>query len=178
MTKKENFIYNALHVVAYIIFVGLCIEAGALIVNFIFSLFKPIVIHNLYQKLDLMDMYLKNKWVFYGSYSLLLTVAILKAYLFYIVIDLMHKIELSKPFSSFLSKKIHQMSYYTFLIGIFSYIGKEFSKNIEKNGYEINKLNDFWSDAQAFILMAAVIYVIAIIFAKGVEMQQENELII
>jgi len=36
-------------------------------------------------------------------------------------------------------------------------------------------LNPFWADSQAFILMAAVIYIIAIIFSKGVENQEELE---
>lgn len=45
-------------------FVGLCIEAGALIVNFIFSLYKPEFVHNLYQKLDLYKMYTDSKWGF------------------------------------------------------------------------------------------------------------------
>jgi hypothetical protein len=36
-------------------------------------------------------------------------------------------------------------------------------------------LDPFWADGQAFILMAAVIYIIAIIFSKGVEYQEELE---
>jgi len=52
MTKRNIFIFKALQVIAWIIFIGLCVEAGALIVNFVYSQFKPEVIHNLYQKLD------------------------------------------------------------------------------------------------------------------------------
>ena len=44
------------------------------------------------------------------------------------------------------------------------------------HGYEIDNLNQFWEDSQAFILMAAVIYIIATIFKKGVEIQNENDL--
>ncbi|WP_321539145.1 hypothetical protein [Flavobacterium piscinae] len=64
MSKRNNIIFKGLHVVAYIIFVGLCIEAGGLLVNFVFSLFKPEIIANLYQKLDLMDMYKQSKPTF------------------------------------------------------------------------------------------------------------------
>ncbi|HCM77099.1 MAG TPA: DUF2975 domain-containing protein, partial [Cytophagales bacterium] len=41
MSKTNNFIFTGLKIVAWIIFVGLCIEAGGLIVNFFFSLYKP-----------------------------------------------------------------------------------------------------------------------------------------
>jgi hypothetical protein len=37
-------------------------------------------------------------------------------------------------------------------------------------------LNQFWADSQAFIIMAAVVYVIATIFSKGVALQNENDL--
>ena len=40
MSKTDNFVFKGLVIVAWIIFVGLCIESGALIVNFIYSMFK------------------------------------------------------------------------------------------------------------------------------------------
>jgi hypothetical protein len=162
--------------VAWIIFVGLSIEAGGLIVNFVFSVFKPEFVGNLYQKLDLRDMYAESKWAFYGMYGFVLSIAILKACLFYLVIMLLHKLDLSKPFSSFVSKKILQISYYTFSIGMISYIARESAKNLQHHGFASDKLNQFWADSQAFILMAAVIYIIAIIFKKGIELQNENDL--
>jgi hypothetical protein len=176
MEKTNNFIFQGLHIVTWIIFVGLCIEAGALIVNFIFSLFKPEIVGNLYQKLDLSSMYQQNKWAYFGIYGFILIISVLKAILFYIVIQLLLKLDLSKPFSSFAAKKIIQISYNTFLIGILSFIARQSAKNLSHRGYEIDRLSQFWVDSQAFILMAAVIYVIATIFKKGVEIQNENDL--
>jgi len=92
------------------------------------------------------------------------------------VIMLPYKLDLSKPFSSFIAKKITQISYYTFSIGILSFIAQQTAKNLSHHGFEIDKLSQFWVDSQAFILMAAVIYVIATIFKKGVEIQNENDL--
>ena len=46
----------------------------------------------------------------------------------------------------------------------------------QPNKFAIDNLNQFWADSQAFILMAAVIYIIATIFKKGVEIQNENDL--
>ncbi|MDA3613240.1 DUF2975 domain-containing protein [Polluticaenibacter yanchengensis] len=176
MSEKNNIVFKGLHIVAWVIFVGLCIEAGGLIVNFVFSIYRPELISNLYQKLDLMEMYHRSKWAFFGMYSFILIVACLKAYLFYIVAMLMHKIDLSKPFNSFVAEQITKVSYCTFSIGILSYIAQQTAKNLEHHGYVIDNLNQFWADSQAFILMAAVIYVIATIFKKGVEIQNENDL--
>jgi len=175
MSKTNNLVFKGLKVVAWIIFVGLCIEAGGLIVNFIFSLYNPEFVQNLYQKLDLSEMHDRSKWAFYGIYSFILFISMLKAYLFYLVIILVTKINLSKPFNNFVSKQILKISYYTFSIGLLSYIARQTAKNLQHRGYNIDMLNQFWADSQAFILMAAVIYVIATIFSKGVEYQEELE---
>ncbi|MCH6235826.1 DUF2975 domain-containing protein [Cognataquiflexum rubidum] len=176
MSKNSNFVFKFLSVVAWVIFVGLCIEAGALIVNFVYSLFKPEIIAYLYEKLDLSDMYSRSKWAYYGMYSFIMVISVLKAYLFYIVSILVTKLDMSKPFSSFVSKQISLISYFTFSIGISSFIARQTAKNLLHRGYEIDQLDKFWVDSEAFILMAAVVYVIATIFKKGIELQNEQDL--
>ncbi len=176
MSKTNNFVFTGLHIVAWLIFVGLSIEAGGLLVNFFFSLYKPEFVQNLYQKLDLIEMYEDSKWAFFGIYSFILSISILKAYLFYRVIMLMHKIDLSKPFNTFVSRQISQISYFTLSIGLLSYIARQLAKNLMHHGFVPDSLNQFWADSQAFILMGAVIYIIATIFKKGVDIQNENDL--
>ena len=176
MSITNNLVFKVLKIVAWIIFVGLSIEAGGLIVNFIFSIYKPEFVQNLYQKLDLSEMYNRSKWAFYSMYSFILALSILKAYLFYIVIILVSKMDLLKPFNNFVEKQISLISYYTLSIGLLSYIAQESAKNLHNRGFMIDNLNQFWADSQAFILMAAVIYVIATIFKKGIAIQEENDL--
>lgn len=166
MSKANNFVFWGLYIVAWLIFVGLSIEAGALLVNFFFSLYKPEFVQNLYQKLDLTKMFEASKWAFFGIYSFILIISILKACLFYKVISLMHKMDLSKPFNSFVSRQISQISYFTLSIGLLSYIARQIAKNLMHHGFVPDSLNQFWADSQAFILMGAVIYIIATIFKK------------
>ncbi len=176
MSKRNNFVFQALQIISWIIFVGLCIEAGGLIVNFVFSLTKPEIVQNLYQKLDLSQMYSTNKWAFFGMYSFILVISVSKAYLFYVVVMLLHKLDLLKPFNSYVAGQIKNISYITLEIGILSLIARETAQNLLHHGFEIDNLFQFWEDSKAFILMAAVIYVIASIFSRGVEIQNENDL--
>lgn len=176
MSKTNDFIFRGLHIVAWIIFIGLGIEAGALLVNFIVSIYNPAFVGRLYQKLDLTQMYAQSKWAFYSVYSFILFIALLKAHLFYIVVRLLTKLDLQNPFNSYVSEQITQISYYTFSIGLLSYIARQTTKSLEHYGHVLDNLSEFWADSQAFILMAAVIYVIATIFKKGVELQTENDL--
>lgn len=176
MSRTNNFVFWALYIVAWIIFVGLSIEAGGLIVNFFFSLFKPEFVQNLYQKLDLSEMYKQSRLAFFGIYCFILSISILKACLFYIVIHLMHKMDLSKPFNSFVSRQILMISYFTLSIGLLSLVARQLAKALLNYGFVTHDLNQFWADGEAFILMGAVVYIIATIFKKGVDLQVENDL--
>jgi len=66
MSKTNNFVFLGLYIVAWLIFVGLCIEAGGLILIFFFSVYNPEFVQNLYQKLDLSEMYNDSKLAFFG----------------------------------------------------------------------------------------------------------------
>lgn len=176
MLKTNNLVFMSLQVISWIIFIGLSIDAAALLVNFIVSIWKPGLVGNLYQKLDLRTLYQQNQWVYFGLYSFVLSIAFMKATLFWIVIKMMHKIDLSKPFSSFVSEQIKKISACTLSIGLFSHIAREIARNNQHHGYATGVLESFWEDSQAYIFMAAVVYVIYIIFKKGIELQNENEL--
>ncbi len=176
MSKRNNFVFIFLHIIAWLIFVGLGIEAGGLLVNFFFSIYNPEFVSKLYQKLDLSKMYDLSRMAFYGMYSFILTIAILKAYLFYLVIMLLSKLNLLKPFNSYVARQITKISFFTLCIGLISYLGQETARNLMHRGFETDILNQFWADSEAFILMAAVVYVIATIFSRGVEIQNENDL--
>lgn len=176
MSKTDNIVFKALHILAWIIFVGLCIEAGGLIVNFIFSLYNPEMLPKLYQKLDLSEMYERSTMAYYSMYSFILAISILKAVLFYTVINLLSTLNLSKPFNSLVSKQIYRISYYTLSIGLLSYLVRESARQLNHRAINTDVLSEFWADSSAFILMAAVIYVIAAIFKRGIELQDEIDL--
>jgi len=44
------------------------------------------------------------------------------------------------------------------------------------HGFNTNILSKFWADSGAYIIMGAIIYIIATIFKKGIELQNENDL--
>ncbi len=176
MSKRNNFVFTILKIVAWIIFVSLSIEAGAMLVNFIFSVYKPEMVHNLYQKLDLSQMYQQSQWAYFSMYSLILVIMILKAFMFYLVIMLVTKLNLLKPFSSFTAEYITKISYFTLSIGLISFFASLTAENLMHRGIEIDALSQFWVDSEAYIFMAAIIYIIATIFSRGVELQNENDL--
>jgi len=176
MSFTNNFIFNCLRVIVWMIFIGLSIEAGGYLTNFIFSIYKPEFIPNLYQKMDLMSIYSVSKSAFYGVYSFILVMCILKAYLFYIVIMLTMKMDLKKPFSAYVSDQIFKITYFTLAIGMLGLVATQFVRHLAKRGMNTDVLDNFWVDSEAFFFMGAVVYIIGTIFKKGLEIQNENDL--
>lgn len=176
MSKKTDFLLKVLNVIAWIAFIGLCIESGALIFNFTYSMYKPIVAENIYKGLNLSDLQAKNFASFVGLMSFIVLISLLKAYLFYLVVKIFMKLNFVKPFSVEIAKLIENISLEVFSIAIVGAIAKQYTKRLKHLGYDISNAQEYWNDTGAFLIMAATIYVIAQVFKKGIELQNENDL--
>jgi hypothetical protein len=176
MSKRNDAILKVLNVLSWIIFIGLCIEAGALIFNFVLAIFKPIATHNIYKGLNLSEMYETHFSHFIGIMSFSVALSVLKAYLFYLVVKIFMKLNLVEPFNTEIAKLIERISYEAFAIAIVSIIAHEYTRRLMQSGYEVSIAEKFWNDTTAFLMMAAIIFVISQIFNKGIELQNENDL--
>jgi hypothetical protein len=176
MKKKNDFILKALNVISWIIFIGLCIEAGALIFNFILTLFNPIATHNIYKGLNLSDLYENHFAHFIGVLSFVVVLSFLKAYLFYLVVRIFMKLNLVKPFTVEIANLIEKISIEAFAIALVNIIAYQYTKRLIQSGYEVSHIETYWNDTAAFLMMAAIIFVISQIFKKGIELQNENDL--
>lgn len=176
MNKNNDLVLKVLHVISWIAFIGLCIEAGALIFNFVFALFKPIASRNIYMGLDLSEVYEQQFPHFIGMMSFVVALAIMKAYLFYLVVKIFLKLNLVKPFDIEIAKLIEGISYEAMAIAVLSIIAHQYMQRLVHRGLEVSDLERYWNDTAAFLMMAAILFVIAQVFRKGIELQKENDL--
>ena len=163
-------------VIIWSIFIGMCIQAGTLLVTFVYSFFKPTVAQDLYEGLNLYPLFLEEVWFYGGIVSLILGMAFLKAKLFYIMIRIFLKIDLIHPFSMEISRKISALSYIAFEIGIFLIFSNAFTGWLMKRGFELDRLQSYLSGTFEYLLLSALLFAIAQVFKRGVEIQAENEL--
>jgi hypothetical protein len=176
MSKRNNFIWKAIQVICWLIFLGYCIQTGALLFNYIFSLFKPIATHNLYLGIDLSELYLKSKSIYTFVFTLMVVISAFKAYLFFIALKLFKTLNITKPFSENVSAIITKITYCTFSIGIISIIAQEVANQLSEKGYNVGLVERYWNDGGAYLVMTAILFTIAFIFKKGIELQNENDL--
>jgi magnesium-transporting ATPase (P-type) len=173
MKTKQILIF--LQVCAYIVFVGLCIKTGALLISFIVSVaLNSEASQNLYMGLNLSNLLEYSQIHYTVMASLIIILSGLKAYLFYLVIKITSKINIAQPFSENIAKLISKMSGIALEIGILAFITHNYAKWLLKNPVKFS----YEGGEIEYLFLAAILYVIAIIFKRGIELQSENELTI
>lgn len=176
-------ILKVLQILSWIIFLGLCVEAGAIAVNTFITLFiHPTGVKNFWEGSE----YLTALYGFDQGYFIVITltmiiVAILKALMFYLIVKIFtdKKLKLSQPFSSELKSLIINQSYLALGIGLFSHFGAKYSVWLSNEGLNSADLQSLHiAGADVWLFMAVVLFVIAQVVKKGIEVQNENELTI
>lgn len=180
MSIKTEYLLKALHLLAWIIFVGVSIEAGAFITSSIATLtLSAEGAAKFWRLADLSALYKHNETHFITLSSLVVIVAVLKALLFYVIVMFFYnkQFNLSKPFNDTTRRLLLNLTYLTLGIGIFSLWGANFSDKLVAEGVQIPDLRNMkLGGADVWLFMSMVLAVLASIFKKGIEMQRENEL--
>ena len=180
MSIKTDYILQALNVLSWIVFIGLCIDAGAFIVSTVVTLMlEPAQAAKFWNKVDLTAVYNFDESRFVTLSALIIIATILKATMFYVIIQFFYKkrFNLSKPFSEPTKRFVLNLGYLSLGIGLFSSWGTGFVEGLVKEGLTIPDLRFMrLAGADVWWFMGIVLLVIAFIFKKGIELQNENEL--
>ena len=171
---------NFLYAVAWIIFIGLSIDAGGFIVNTIYSLFiNPKGALYFWNHINLASLYQFNQSHFATLTILMTIVAVLKTILFYLIIKIIHdkKLNLAQPFNHDVNRFIFRVAYLSLGIAFFAIWGTNFSENITKQGVSVPSIQHLKiAGGDVWLFMGITLLVIAQIFKRGIELQEENEL--
>ncbi|HET6994529.1 MAG TPA: DUF2975 domain-containing protein [Chitinophagaceae bacterium] len=177
MKSKTKPILKVLHIISWIIFIGLCVRTGAILYSFFVSLFiNSEGAKNLYGGLNLSSLFNYDRAQYCFVVSLIAFISALKAYVFYLVIKIFLKINFVHPFSETVTAFISRIGYVALFIGILSIIGNSYCDWLGKKGVEFPDLNHFMGAGVEHLLFAGVIVFISQVFKRGIEIQSENEL--
>jgi len=172
---RTNQILDILKVVAWIVFIGLCIKTGALLTSFVVSVFvSPMAAADLYMGLDLAELFIFNRWHYISMALLTIIISGLKAYLFFWVIRITGRINFTNPFSDHVAGLILKISGISFQIGLTAIITQAYAKSLDKKQLHFS----YEAGGAEFLILAGILYVIFAIFKRGIELQKENELTI
>lgn len=177
MNKRSDLLLKVIHVLAWVAALGLCVKAGAILVSYGVSLYvNEVAAKNLYLGLDLSA--LKEKGPFeYGFmvWSIVFIIAA-QALLFFTVIQIFQKINMAQPFHLTIRKLIERMAWVCLLTGILSKQAMGFAEHYVAKGSSLPELVRHVGHGDIFLFFAGILYFISLVYAKGIELQQENEL--
>lgn len=140
------------------------------------SLFvNKVAAQDLYLGMDLSEIYNYGTQEYLYVMSFIIVIAVLKAYLFYLVITIFSKINIEQPFSLMVTNLLTKISHIALIIGSLGYIANRYAKWLFNKGISASRLN---FESSEFLFIAGILLVIALIFKRGIEIQQENDLTI
>lgn len=182
ITITTNQILKVLQILSWIIFIGLCIEAGGIVFNTFYTFFiNPVNTYSFWEGTDLSGLYNFDRGHFLVITMTMIIVAVLKAIMFYLIVKLFveKKLNISQPFSMELRRFILKLSYLALGIGLFSHFGAKYAVWLTEQGVKTAGLQSLHlAGADVWLFMAVILFVIGQIVKKGIEIQNENDLTI
>ncbi|MGZ3777527.1 MAG: DUF2975 domain-containing protein [Mucilaginibacter sp.] len=174
MKTKTQRILAILHIMAWIIFVGLCIQTAGTLTSFVVSLYKPGIVDRMYVKLNLSGLQQYDSNAYSVIVGFMISIAAVKAFIAYLTIKIFSTLNLSNPFSAGVAALVERISIVAFVAGLFAIVAASYSDWLGKNGITISYN---WA-AGELLMFAGVIFVIAQVFKRGIELQSEHDLTI
>lgn len=181
ITITTSKILRVLYIIAWIIFVGLCVDAGGYLFNTFYVLFiNPEAAKTFWERTDLFSLYNYDHGYFVVITSLITIAGILKAIMFYLIVKLLHdrKVSLAQPFSKAVNGFMFTMCWLAFGIGIFSIWTIDYAGWLAHKGVTMPDLHKQAGGGDVWIFMGVTLFVIAQVFKRGLEIQTENDLTI
>jgi hypothetical protein len=173
---KTTLMLQVLYIVSWVIFVGVCIEAGGFIFNAFFTLvFNP----SNASYFNLSDLYRYDPGYFLVELLLMSIVAVMRACIFYLIVKILHdkKLNMSQPFSKEVGRFTFKVAYLALGIGLFSWWGVKYTEWFVQQGVKMPDVQYLrLGGADVWLFMGVTLFVIAQIFKRGIEIQSENEL--
>ncbi|GAB2496275.1 DUF2975 domain-containing protein [Algoriphagus taiwanensis] len=176
MKKTTNTLLWLIQVISTVVFCALCVQAAGLIFFSVYHVIDPENSREMILGIDMAQLFSLTKIDFVILYMLTLSIPVLKAFAFYYTLKIFNRLNLVKPFSQEIASLISKISYLILTIGILGTVAFQYSEILDAKGFELNQLQNWWNDNYAYLLMGSIIFVIAQVFKKGLEIQSENEL--
>lgn len=177
ITTKQ--MLKALTILSWVIFIGLCVEAGGVIFNTIFAVFINPANAGYFWAIDLSNLYHYDVGNFLVVTLYMIITSVMKALMFYLIVKVSQekKIDLAQPFNQSLVRLISNVAYLTIGIGLFSHTGVKYVEWLIAKGIEMPAIQNLnLAGADVWLFMGITLLVIAQIFKRGIEIQDEHEL--
>ncbi|MES2388796.1 MAG: DUF2975 domain-containing protein [Bacteroidota bacterium] len=174
MKTRTEEILTVMRVLTWVAYIGLCINAGSVLLAYGLSCFIPEAAKNIYKGLDMYNLRQFGFMHYSLSVALMAAVPILQAQMCMLLIKVLSKLNMANPFTKYVASKIVSISYIlvgTWVVAVLAQAHDNWLQN-ELATIRINEVEGLP------LFMAGLVFIIAQVFKRGVEIQAENDLTI
>ncbi len=176
-TRTAN-ILQFMQAISWLAFIALCVQTGILFYAFVIQVhIDQSSMHDTYNNLDVYELFLNNTKGYYLLAVLVILGCFFKTLLLFQLTRIFSKVNFENPFKPILASIIIKMSYLSLTIGMLTYFEVRLS-NVLSNKENAIAISEFTESPKVFILFAGVLFIIAQVLKRGVEIQAENDLTI
>ena len=175
MKIKTETILTVSKILAFLGIIGYSILWGSQLTTLVTSFINPDWAKRTYE-VDLNLFSIREHSIGFYVCAMCLTIAVsaLKAFIWYVVFELLSKLKLQTPFSMEVEKKLERIAYLLLAVWIISSIfWKTYTYYLaQATGIQLPGNNS----GDEYLFMAGIIYIISQVFKRGIEIQEENDL--
>ena len=171
MKSKTEKLLMVMNILAWVVFIGLLIVAGSIIISYFVSIGNPLAAKNLYRGMDLYAyrQHSFGHYTFVVGYKVILN--IIQAYIAFLMTSLLSRLNIIKPFNANVVKLMQKISYSILWVWLVAMVHNIHVGILEKS---YGLVATYISGDSIFL--AGIVYVLAQMFKRGAEIQSENEL--
>ena len=169
-----------LYWISLTLLIGICFEAGGFLFNTFYTLaINPIDAQHFWPRVDLSSLYSYDRGYFAMETLVMCFVGVLRAWIFFLIVQLLqeNKLNMFLPFNNEVGRFMFRISWLALLTGLFSWWGTKYAEWFVKQGVKMPEVQYLRiGGADVWLFMGVVLYVLAQMFKRGIEIQSENEL--
>ncbi|MEO6681774.1 MAG: DUF2975 domain-containing protein [Ginsengibacter sp.] len=175
MKTRTEIVLIVLKYLALLGGIGFSLECGAQILSFVASFINPVWAERTYLADPIWFQILDYDPGFYTVLMILIIAAsALKAWVWFLIFELLHKLQLKSPFSFFVTKRLELISYMLLAVWfVMTFMAKSYAHYLQKAS-DIILPGKYISDEYFFV--AGIVFILSQLFKRGMEMQEENQL--
>jgi hypothetical protein len=161
------------HIVAWMVCIGILMKAGGIIISYFVSTETPEVSKNLYKGMNLFQLY-QFSFIHYSAIVFYkISLLLLQAYIAFLIATFLNSFSLDHPFSTNLLKLLNKFNSTILILWGIVILHNAHLTYLEKT----QEIRDVLISSD-FVLLSGFIFILTIIFKRGIELQTENELTI
>ncbi len=170
-TRTQD-ILKVMYILTWVVFIGFLIQAGAILISYSVSWAQPVAARDLYQGMGLYPL----RQFSFAHYTIVVALMVillcLKAGIALLVTRTLSQVNLRNPFTMPVVRILERISYVLLCATVLGFVHNTYAGWL-RNRADITL--EQWPGA-SFLAVAGLVFVIAQLFRRGVELQTENDL--